>query len=83
MIVDVIPTTVQVDRACWQLLKDNTPKIKKVGIILLGFDQKSKEELQKEIQRLEQMIKDQEEQERIEKERDEKRKQKRREQAEM
>ena len=40
-------------------------------------------QMNKEIQRLEQMIRDQEEQERIEKEREEKRKQKRREQAEM
>jgi len=48
-----------------------------------NFDQKTKEELQKEIQRLEQMIRDQEEQERLEKEREERRKQKRREQAEM
>lgn len=35
-----------------------------------AFEQKTKEELQKEIQRLEQMIRNQEEQERIEKERE-------------
>lgn len=40
------------------------------------FDQKTKEELQKEIQRLEQMIRDQEEQERIEKEREARKKKK-------
>lgn len=44
---------------------------------------KSREELENEISRLQELIKQQEEQERIEKEREEKRKQKKREQAEM
>lgn len=41
------------------------------------------QELQEELLRLQELIKEQEEQERIEKEREEKRKQKKREQAEM
>lgn len=45
--------------------------------------QKTKQELEDEISRLQELIKEQEEQERIEKEREEKRKQKKREQAEM
>ena len=45
--------------------------------------QKTKQELENEISRLQELIKRQEEQERIENEREEKRKQKKREQAEM